>query len=128
MKITALNVAPIARIFASIYGVIGLVSWIALRLTHAKYVILPIGIIGPLLHLNFSVSFRQSEDVFTNVFFMFASVASYAVTGAITAVAGVLCFNAVAKRKGGISADFVLFSEESEPGSSNINESGKVNR
>jgi hypothetical protein len=112
MKILALKIQPIARVFATIYAVFGLLSWIAFRVAGMSYITLPFGIIGPLVHLNFNLTLPRSNNLFYNLLLVLGSIGSFALTGWLTAAVGVFCFNLVAKRRRGISADFVSLRED----------------
>ena len=117
MKIVALKIEPIAKLFAIIYAFFGFVTFVAFAFSGAGYITLPFGIIGPMVHLNLNLNFRRSTDVLYNVLLLIGSIASYAVTGWLTAAAGVICFNVIAKRRGGIVADFIRIREDGKTGS-----------
>src|ERR1700733_3587604 len=111
MKIVALRIQPIARVVSAIYAIFGATFWISYCLSTAQYLTLPIGIVAPMIHLNFNFHFNRTTDVLNNVLLFFASLAGYALTGWLTAMVLVISFNVVAKLKGGIEADFISFRE-----------------
>ena len=119
MKIVALKTEPIARLFAMIYACFGFVTWLAFAFSGTGYITLPFGIIGPMVHLNVNLVFRRSTDLLYNLLLLIGSILCFAVTGWLTAAAGVLCFNLVAKRKGGIPADFISLREDPRAGNTN---------
>ncbi|PYY15872.1 MAG: hypothetical protein DMG61_05895 [Acidobacteria bacterium] len=98
MKIVALKTEPIARILAMIYAVLGFVTWIAFAFSGTSYITLPFGIIGPMVHLNLNLNLRRSTDLPYNLLLLIGSIVSFAVTGWLTAAAGVFCFNLVATK------------------------------
>jgi hypothetical protein len=107
MKIIALRVQPIARTLAIVYAAFGLLFWIAFCLNDVEYITLPVGVIAPLLNFNFNFNFHRSHDVVHNALLLLGSILSYALSGWLTAAAAVICFNVVARWKGGIDADFI---------------------
>lgn len=115
MKIIALKVQPIARTVALIYAAFGLVFWITFLVSNVDYISLPVGIIPPLLHLNFNFQFHRSTDLAYNAMLLLGSIVSHALTGWLTAAAAVICFNVVARWRGGIDADFISLHEERKP-------------
>lgn len=100
---------------AIIYALFGTVFWITYYLSNVEYITLPVGVIGPLLHLNFNLKFTRSTDVTYNMLLLLGSAASYALTGWLTAAAGVICFNVAARWRGGIDADFISFRQKRHP-------------
>jgi hypothetical protein len=109
MKIMALRIQPIARVVAAIYAVFGATFWIAYCFSKAPYLTLPVGIVAPWVNFSFNFHFYRTTDLVFNVLFLLGSVAAYALTGWLTAMALVICFNVAARWKGGIDADFVSF-------------------
>jgi hypothetical protein len=112
MKIVALRTEPIARVFAIIYGVFGFITWLAFAFSNANCITLPFGIIGPMVHFNLSLNLMRSTDLLYNFLLLIGSIVSFALTGWITAAAGVLCFNVIAQQRGGIPADFISLRED----------------
>jgi hypothetical protein len=100
---------------AIVYAAFGLLFWITFCLGNAEYITLPVGIIAPLLHLSFNLNFHRSTDLTYNGLLLLGSIVSYALTGWLTAAAAVICFNAVARWKGGVKSDFISFSETRQP-------------
>jgi len=74
-----------------------------------------VGIVAPMVHFNFNFNFHRTTDVVYNMLFFLASIAGYALTGWLTAMALVICFNAAARWKGGIDTDFISFGEDRHP-------------
>jgi hypothetical protein len=111
MKIVALRIQPIAKVVAAIYAVFGVSFWIAYCFGKAQYLTLPVGLVAPMIHLNFNFNFHRTNDVAYNVLLFLALVAGYALTGWLTAMVVVICFNLAARLKGGIDADFISFRE-----------------
>jgi hypothetical protein len=115
MKIMALRIQPIARVVAAIYAIFGASFWITYCFSKAPYLTLPVGIVAPMVHFNFNFHFHRTTDVVYNVLLFLASIAGYALTGWLTAMALVICFNVAARWKGGIDADFISFRENRHP-------------
>ena len=117
MKILALRIQPIAKVVAAIYGLFGIVFWITFCFTKAPYLTLPVGLVAPMVHFHFNFNFNvhRANDVAYNVLLFLASVIGYALTGWLTAMALVICFNLAAWLKGGIDADFISFRENQHP-------------
>jgi hypothetical protein len=57
MRIISFRVAPVARVLAIIYGVLGLTHVPALLLMGSKEMVLPLGIVAPLVFLNLNLHF-----------------------------------------------------------------------
>ena len=115
MKIMALRIQPIARVVAAIYAIFGTTFWITYCFSKAEYLTLPVGIVAPMVNFSFNFHFHRTTDVVYNVLFFLGSVAGYALTGWLTAMALVICFNVAARWKGGIDADFISFRENRHP-------------
>jgi len=111
MKIIGLKIQPIASVFAAIYAAFGAFFWLSYCIGRDEYIILPVGVIGPLLHLNINLSFHRSSAVLPNLLFFLGSLVTYALSGWLTAAIAVLCFNAIAKMKHDIDADFIRLRE-----------------
>lgn len=56
-----------------------------------------------------------TADVAYNMLLFLGSVAAYALTGWLTGMALVICFNLAARWKGGIDAGFISFRENRHP-------------
>ena len=111
MKIVALRIQPIAKVVAAIYSIFGVSFWITYCLSKAEYLTLPVGLVAPMVNFSFSLHFHRTTDAAYNMLLFVASVAGYALTGWLTAMVLVICFNLAARLKGGIDADFISFSE-----------------
>lgn len=111
MKIIALKIQPIARVVAAIYALFGAFFWITYCFSQAQYFTLPVGIVAPMVHFNFNFHFQRTTDVVYILLLLVGSVAGYALTGWLTAVTLIFCFNGVARLKGGIDANFISFRE-----------------
>lgn len=108
MRIISVRVEPVARIFASVYAVFGLIAWITYAVGTADSFTLPFGILGPLFHLNLNLHLARSREVLYNTFLCVSSVLAYGLSGWITGLVGAFCFNVTAKRTGGIDAKYVI--------------------
>ncbi|MGO8794644.1 MAG: hypothetical protein ACLQLC_07465 [Candidatus Sulfotelmatobacter sp.] len=117
MRITSFRVTPVARVLAIIYGIFGLTYVPTLFLLGAKQMILPVGIVAPLVFLNLNLRFALPSHFLTGVLSVVAASLCYAVTGGLTGAAAVLAFNFVAGQLGGIEAS-VLVKSSSTPGAS----------
>jgi hypothetical protein len=115
MKIMALRIQPIAKVGAAIYAIFGATFWIMYCFSQAQYLTLPVGIVAPMVNFSFNLHFHRTSDVVYNVLVFFGSVAGYALTGWLTAMALVICFNVAARWKGGIDANFISFRETRHP-------------
>jgi len=102
MKILSLRVAPFARVLAVIYAVVGLTMVPVLLVTGAKEMILPIGILAPLVRLNLNLHMALPSHFLTGLSSAVAASVCYAFTGWLTGAVAVLAFNLIAGRMGGI--------------------------
>jgi hypothetical protein len=115
MKIVAIKIQPIARIVALIYGGFGVLFWISYCLMKSSpFMVLPIGIVVPWLHLNFNFFVERSNGLLHYILLLPASIICYGVSGWFSAAVAVLCFNLIAKLKHGIDADFISFAKDRE--------------
>lgn len=112
MKIIGFKVRPIAFVFAVIYAALGVFFWITYCVSTVDYITLPVGFIAPLSNLNFNFHLHRSSSIPYNLLLLLGSILSYGFSGWITSAIAVICFNAIAKTKGGISADFVRLREK----------------
>jgi hypothetical protein len=112
MKIVRLRIRPISQTLAFIYAAFGLLFCISFWLSGVEYMTLPVGVVGPLLHVNLNFNFQKSPVFSYNALLLLGSIVSYALTGWLTAAVAVTCFNIVAKLKGGINAGFIFLSRE----------------
>jgi hypothetical protein len=69
--------------------------------------ILWVGILAPLVHLNFNLHFALPDNFLTGVLSAVAASVSYALSGWLTGAAAVLAFNFVARRMGGVEASLI---------------------
>ena len=112
MKIIGFKVQPIASVFAVIYAGLGAFFWITYCVSGVDYITLPVGVIAPLLNLNFNFHLHRSSSILYNLLLLLGSLLSYGFSGWVTSAVGVICFNAIAKMKGGINADFIRLREQ----------------
>jgi len=109
MKIVALRIQPIARVVSAIYAIFGATFWITYCFSKAQDLTLPVGIVAPMVNFSINFHFHRTTDVLYNLMFFLGSVASYALTGWLTAMVLIISLNIAAKWKGGIDADFISF-------------------
>jgi hypothetical protein len=114
MRITSFRASKVARILAIIYGIFGFAYVPTLLLVGAKQMVVPIGIVAPMVFLNFNLRFAPPSGFIGGVFSTVAAVFCYAITGWLTGTAAVLVFNFVARRMGGIDASILV--KDSLPG------------
>ena len=107
MKIMSLRVSPVARVLALGYGLLAPFMVIGSKLTGAEQFTLPLGIVAPLLHLNFNFSVPMPQSLAYGLALCLLAGLSFALTGWITGAATVLVFNFIARRTGGIEASVV---------------------
>jgi hypothetical protein len=112
MRIISIEPAPVARVFALTYAVVGFVAFTTYAFSNLQFFIFPIGIIMGVFHLVFNLQLPRSHDLITNAFFCGGAILSYAASGWITGVAVTLCFNFIAEKTGGIDAKFVSAAED----------------
>ena len=108
MRIVSFRITPVARVLAIVYGVLGFTYVPTLLLTGAKEMILPVGIVAPLVWLNFNLHFALPTHFLTGVLSALAASLCYALTGWLTGTAAVLAFNFVARRMDGIDARLLV--------------------
>jgi hypothetical protein len=107
MRIVSVQLAPVARIFAFVYAIFGLASFLQYAFTSARTLVLPVGILMGIFHLNLNFDLSRSSNMIANALMCTGAVLSYALTGWMTGVVFTLCFNLLAKKMGGIDAKFV---------------------
>jgi len=95
---------PIAKIIAIIYGVLGILYVPEVLLTGTSQMTVPLGILAPLVHLNFNFHLPAPTHFLSGLLSAVAACACYTVSGWLTGGAAVLAFNFVATRMGGIDA------------------------
>jgi hypothetical protein len=76
---------------------------------------LPLGILAPVIHLNFNFNVPRPSGVLSGLLAGAAEILAYAVTGWITGAATALCFNIVCRQLGGIDAKYVSIANENDP-------------
>ena len=108
MRIVSFRITPVARVLAIIYGLYGFAYVPILLLTGAKQIILPIGIVAPLVFLSLNLHFAMPTHFLTGIVSAIAASLCYAVTGWLTGAAAVLAFNFVARQMGGIEASVLV--------------------
>jgi len=108
MRIMSFRVTPVARVLAVIYGVWGLVYVPTLLLMGAKEMILPVGIVAPLVFLNLNLHFALPTHFVTGVLSSVGASLYYAMTGWLTGSVAALAFNFVVCRMGGIEAALLV--------------------
>jgi hypothetical protein len=107
MRIISFRVMPVARIFAIIYGAIGVFYVGQVLIAGLGQVTLPVGILVPLIHLNFNLHLPAPTHFLTGILSALAAFVCYAASGWLTGAAAVLAFNFVARRMGGIDASIL---------------------
>jgi hypothetical protein len=107
MQIVAIEPRPFVGLLASIYAAIGLLVFIVFELGSAEHVLIPVGLFNPEVHLLFfSLNVNRSDDPLTKAFLRLGLVFSYPLSGFLTGVAGMLCFNFLAEKTGGFAKYF----------------------
>jgi hypothetical protein len=112
MRIISIRPQPVIRCFAIIYAGFGLFNFVVFSSGTVKTLTLPIGIELGLIHLSLYIHLPHSDDLLANAFQFGASIATFALTGVITAIALTLWFNFIAKQTGGIDAKFVTVAND----------------
>ena len=106
MRILAIRVGPVARIFSIIYAFLGLIGFLQYSFSDAPYLTLPLGVVAPLIHFNINFNLPRSTNLIYDLLCLAAEIVTFTVTGWITGAATALCFNLVAKQCGGIDAKY----------------------
>lgn len=112
MRIISIRVEPVARVLAIAYSFFGLVAFIVFAAGSAEALTLPFGVLAPLFQLNVNLNLPRSGGILYNIFSCAAAVLSYSVTGWITGAAAAICFNVIAKWRGGIDAKYVRVAKD----------------
>jgi hypothetical protein len=107
MRIISVHPGAVALVFGIIYAVFGLVAFAVWAFSSLQSLVLPIGIIMGIFHLNLNIPVARSPDLLANALLCIAAVFCYGLTGCITGAAVAVCFNFVAQKIGGIDAKFV---------------------
>ncbi len=108
MRILSFRATPVAKILAIIYAVFGFAYVPTLLLVGAKEMVLPVGIVAPLVHLNLNLRFPLPASFLSGVLSTLFAAFCYTVTGWLTGLAAVLVFNFVSSRMGGIDASLLV--------------------
>lgn len=108
MKVMGFRVTPVARVLAILYGLYRFAYVPTLLLMGAKQIILPVGIVAPLVFLNLNLHFAMPNHFLTGILSAIAASLCYALTGWLTGTAAVLAFNFVARPIGGIDASVLV--------------------
>ena len=106
MRIVSVRVEPVARIFAILYAICGLGSFLIFAFSDVQYLTLPFGVLAPLFHLNVNLNLQRAASIPYSLLLCLGSVLSYSLTGWLTGTATALCFNFAARRMGGIDAKY----------------------
>ena len=104
MRIMSFRIAPVARILAIGYGILGPFIVIFSKLRGAEQFTLPLGVVAPLFHLNFNLNIPMPTQWGYGLLVCLIAAICYAITGWITGAAAVLVFNFISRRVGGIEA------------------------
>lgn len=115
MRILGVRWEPVARVVAIIYGLFGVGAFCMSEFTQTSQLTLPVGILAPVIHLNFNLNVPRPGGVLAGLLAGAAEILAYAVTGWITGAATAFCFNVVCKQVGGIDAKYVSIANEHDP-------------
>ncbi len=111
MRILSIRPIPVGLIFTIMYGFFGLLNFIIFRLSNNGVLTLLLGYELGFFHLALVLHLPRTDDLIANAFQCGASIALLGLTGWITGIASVLCFNFVAAKIGGIDARFANVSD-----------------
>ena len=112
MRIVGVRVAQIAAVFAVLYAAGGVLTICLAAATHSAFLLVPFGIITPVFHATVNLTLGTSGTISSRVFECALTVVVYAASGWVTGAFVALCFNAVAKRMGGVEAKYFLTRNE----------------
>jgi hypothetical protein len=115
MRILGVRWEPVARVVAIIYGLFGVGAFCVSEFTRAPQLTLPLGILAPVIHLNFNLNVPRPSGVLSGLLAGAAEILAYAVTGWITGATTAICFNIVCKQVGGIDAKYLSIASENDP-------------
>jgi hypothetical protein len=115
MRILGVRWEPVARVIAVVYGLFGVGAFCLSEFTRASQLTLPLGILAPVIHLNFNFNVPRPSGVLSGLLAGAAEILAYAVTGWIAGAATALCFNIVCRQLGGIDAKYVSIANENDP-------------
>jgi len=113
-RIISLRIAPVAKVLAIIYGVLGFAYVPTMLLIGAKEIVLPLGILGPFIFLSLNLHFALPTHFLTAVLSVVSASLCYGITGWLTGAAVALAFNFVARLMGGVEASVLVKSSETE--------------
>ena len=108
MRIISLRVRPVARIFAILYGALSPFIVIGIMLSKGEYIRIPLGVVAPLLNLNFNFDFQTPTHFLTGTLVVLFGIACYVATGWLTGAALIVAFNFVSRRMGGIESNIIV--------------------
>ena len=115
MRILSVKIEPVARVMAILYAVLGFVIFIVWALGDAPWINLPIGFVAPMLNLSLSIHLTRSSDLLATALECLGAILSYGVSGWLSGMAFVLCFNAVTQKLGGIDVKYVTYRMAESP-------------
>jgi hypothetical protein len=115
MRIIAVRPAPVGRVFALTYAIVGLAAFVMYAVSSVTTFILPFGILLGPFYLSINIPLGRSPDLLGNAFSCIGAVLSYTLSGWITGVALTLCLNFIAQKTGGIDAKFVSVATDARP-------------
>lgn len=115
VRIMSVRATAVARILAIIYGVLGCGYVPALLFRDSKEIVLPIGVIAPLIDFSFKLHLQPPTHFLTGVLSEVAATVSYGVSGWLTGGVAALAFNFVAGRIGGIDTSLFAFVNSPPP-------------
>ena len=108
MRIIAIRVRPVCIAFSCLYSIVGLFAFIQYCfLEELQQFTFPVGIIAPFVHFNINLNVPRSMTTQAPVLYAIGAVLAYAVSGCISGFVGVCLFNLIARKMGGIDAQFV---------------------
>ncbi|MGB7603347.1 MAG: hypothetical protein WBM24_23790 [Candidatus Sulfotelmatobacter sp.] len=83
MRIISFRVIPIARVLSIVYGAFGLTYVPTLLLFGVKQMILPVGIVAPLVFLNLNLRFASPTHFATGVLSSLGATLYYGLDGMV---------------------------------------------
>lgn len=112
MRILSIRPVLVAKCAAILYGVLGLQAFVMFAISSAPYLVLPLGIVGFIFHLNFNFAVPRPSDPISFAFVCAGCISSYTASGWITGVAGAFALNAISRWKGGFDGSFITVLDE----------------
>jgi hypothetical protein len=114
----SLRIRPVANILAIIYLAFSPLAVVSMLWSEAEYFRLPLGILAaPWAYLSINFDIQRPTHFLSGVLFMGFAALCYAGTGWVTGAVGVLCFNFIARRTGGIEASVLVAQGRTNNGS-----------